>query len=100
MINDIKSNNLNISSSVANNGKTSRPALDTRPAKDNDNDQDDVTVTPELGKLATALASSNESEDLEQTDTLQRLKLLINNNEYKLNLETLADRLSKNVLIN
>lgn len=95
MINDIKHTDLNIKITPAKDPVT-RPALDTKPVEN----RDDVTVNPHLNQLATALAMADNDENTERTELLRDLKFRIDNNEYAVNLDSLAKHLSESSLIN
>lgn len=60
----------------------------------------DVNVTPKLSKLANALSESDESTCPKRAGKLATLKTLLNNDEYKVDMNTLAKRLSQCSLMN
>lgn len=90
MLNDIKLTTL----SPATPGKaepTARPTV-------SDNSQEaaaDITLTPHLNKLANALSTPDEAACEKRAEKLASLKTLLHNDEYKVDMSTLAKRLSQ-----
>lgn len=94
MLNDIKLTAF----SPATTGKSEPTA---RPLVENNKEPAaDVTVTPKLGKLASALSESEETPCPKRAEKLASLKTLLQNDEYKLDMNTLAKRLSQCSLMN
>lgn len=60
----------------------------------------DVTLTPQLGKLANALSEADEPHCKQRSEKLLTLKNLLQNDEYKVDMGTLAKRLGQCPLIN
>lgn len=59
-----------------------------------------VTLTPQLGKLASALSEPDEAISSQRSEKLASLKAMIQNDEYKVDINTLAKKLGQYPLMN
>jgi anti-sigma28 factor (negative regulator of flagellin synthesis) len=90
MLNDIKLTTLN----PATPGKA-EPTARSRVADNSQGAAADVTLTPHLDKLASALSTTDEAACAKRAEKLASLKTLLHNDEYKVDMSTLAKRLSQ-----
>lgn len=60
----------------------------------------DVTLTPQLGKLASALSETDEVTSEQRSEKLTSLKAMLQNDDYKIDINTLARRLGQSPLMN
>lgn len=97
MLNDIKSTNAG-SASLTTADTTRRVAIEPQPATADK----DVTIAPALGRLASAIDNDQDADDLitARSQHVLHLKNLIDNDEYKLDMDALVKNLSRSPLMN